>query len=291
MATPDAAGAAARPSGRVLIVAGSDSGGGAGIQADIKAVTALGGFAMTAVTALTAQNTTGVWAVHEVPAGFVREQIRVVLEDIGADVVKIGMLGATPMIEAVAAALAALAPDLPVVLDPVMVAKGGHPLLARDAVETLRAVLLPRALVVTPNTEEAALLTGVGIGGVDDQIRAGAMLRSAGAAAALVKGGHMAGPEVDDVLVEADGVTLFRSPRIDTRHTHGTGCTLASAVATGLAQGLGLREAVARARAYVHAAILAAPGLGAGHGPLGHGHTVRPFPVPADIPARESGAG
>lgn len=277
--------------GRVLIVAGSDSGGGAGIQADIKAVTALGGFAMTAITALTAQNTKGIWGVHEVPVSFVREQIHVVLEDLGADVVKIGMLHAAPVIEAVAEALAAEAPDLPIVLDPVMVAKGGHPLLAADAIDTLRRILLPRTLVVTPNTGEAELLTGLEIADGDAQRRAGDALRADGAAAALVKGGHMGGSEIEDVLVEADGVTRFRSPRVDTRHTHGTGCTLASAIAVGLAQGLGLRDSVARARAYVHAAILGAPGFGGGHGPLDHGHTARPFPVPEPLPERERGTG
>jgi hydroxymethylpyrimidine/phosphomethylpyrimidine kinase len=264
--------------GRVLIVAGSDSGGGAGIQADIKTVTALDGFAMTAITALTAQNTKGVFGVFPVDTGFIRQQIELVATDIGVDAVKTGMLATSEVIEAVADALARFAPDAPVIVDPVMVAKGGAALLQSDAVQTLRARLLPLAALLTPNAPEAEALTGMTIRGVDDMQRAGEALCRAGAAAALVKGGHLDGAEVTDVLVTGQGVEIFRSPRIDSSSTHGTGCTLASAIATGIAQGLGLKDAVARARAYVREAIRTAPGFGHGHGPLNHAHTVRQFP-------------
>ncbi len=199
--------------GRVLIVAGSDSGGGAGIQADIKAVTALGGYAMTAITALTAQNTEGVFGVHAPPPEFVALQMRLTLQDIGADCVKIGMLHSVGVIEAVAGALAEYAAGVPVVLDPVMVAKGGH----------------------------------------------------------------LEGETVRDVLIEPDRTTVFENPRIETRHTHGTGCTLASAIAAGVADGMALDAAVGRAIAWVQEAIRTAPGLGHGHGPLNHGHTVAPY--------------
>jgi len=265
--------------GRVLIIAGSDSGGGAGIQADIKAVTALNGFAMTAITALTAQNTLGVHAVHEVPEAFITRQIEVVLEDLGADVIKLGMLHRASVIHAVADALARLAPDVPLVLDPVMVAKGGHALLEADAMAAMKDRLIPMARLITPNVPEAEALTGAKIENVEDLGGVGDKLTRLGADAVLVKGGHMAGPTVTDVLWQgAARPDVFESPRIDTQHTHGTGCTLASAIACGLAQGLGLTAAVKRARAYVHKAIATAPGFGHGHGPLNHAHTVRDFP-------------
>jgi hydroxymethylpyrimidine/phosphomethylpyrimidine kinase len=260
--------------GRVLIIAGSDSGGGAGIQADIKAVTALGAFAMTAITALTAQNTLGVHGVAGVPIDFVRQQIAVVLDDLGADALKTGMLHDVPVIEAVCDEIAARAKGIPLVADPVMVAKGGHPLLAPAAVDTLKARLLPLATVITPNLPEAEVLAGRPIRDVAGMRAAAADLRALGVPAVLLKGGHLEGDVVTDLLVTADGVEAFDAPRIATRHTHGTGCTLASAIAAGLAQGLSLRDAVQRARAYVRAAIAAAPGYGAGHGPLDHGITV-----------------
>ena len=263
--------------GRVLVIAGSDSGGGAGIQADIKTVTALGGYAMTAITALTAQDTRGVSAIHDVPPDFVAAQARVVLADIGADCVKIGMLHTPEVIEIVAAVVAAEASGIPVVLDPVMVAKGGAPLLRADAVERLRETLLPRATVLTPNIPEAETLAGRSIRDRGDMEAAGRALLAQGPDAVLVKGGHLSGDVVYDALVSADGTRIFESPRIDTSNTHGTGCTLASAIATGLAQGMGLADSVARARAYVIEAIRSAPGLGHGHGPLNHGLTVRPF--------------
>jgi hydroxymethylpyrimidine/phosphomethylpyrimidine kinase len=264
--------------GRVLIVAGSDSGGGAGIQADIKTVTALGGYAATAVTAITAQDTLGVHGVHPVPPDFIARQMSLVLADIGADAVKTGMLGDVAVIEAVADVLESDARGIPLVLDPVMVAKGGARLLGEDAVGALTRLLLPLAFVITPNVPEAEALTGRSITNPDDMEAAGHDLVARGAGAALIKGGHLKGPEVVDVLVEAAGVRRFAGARIDSRSTHGTGCTLASAIACSLAQGTTLAAAVGRARAYVRTAIATAPGFGKGHGPLNHGHTVAPFP-------------
>jgi hydroxymethylpyrimidine/phosphomethylpyrimidine kinase len=273
--------------GRVLICAGSDSGGGAGIQADIKAVTALGGFAMTAITALTAQDTRGVHGVMGVPAEFIRLQVRVVLEDLGADAIKTGMLADSVTIEAVCDALAAFGAGIPLVADPVMVAKGGHPLLAPEAVETLRRRLLPMAAVITPNIPEAEVLSGLAIADVAGMHRAAEKLLSMGVRAVLLKGGHGTGAVLTDLLATPDGTEAFESPRLETRHTHGTGCTLASALACGLAQGMVLRDAVGRARAYVRAAMLAAPGFGSGHGPLWHGVTVDPARLPgATAPTR-----
>lgn len=262
--------------GRVLVVAGSDSGGGAGIQADIKTITALGGYAMTAVTALTAQNTKGVTAVHTVPPKFVAEQIRVTLDDLGADAVKTGMLADAAIIAAVANALDRLAAGIPWVIDPVMVAKGGDRLLADDAAEALKARLVAKAAVVTPNLPEAAALTGRKVATLAEMEAAGHALVKIGAKAALVKGGHLAGDTVIDILVTRMGSKRFESRRINTRHTHGTGCTLASAIACSLAQGMGVEAAVVRARDYVAEAIRTAPGFGSGHGPLNHAHTVKP---------------
>lgn len=275
--------------GRVLIVAGSDSGGGAGIQADLKAVTAMGAFGATAITALTAQNTLGVHAVTAVPTAFIREQIRVVLEDIGADAVKTGMLHDAATIEVVCEEIAARAPGVPLVADPVMVAKGGARLLAEEAVETLKRRLLPLAAVITPNLPEAEVLAGMAIPDRAAMERAARVLLALGVPAVLLKGGHLPGATVVDLLATEAGVEAFESPRIETRHTHGTGCTLASAVAAGLAQGMALRDAVARARAYVRAAILAAPGIGRGHGPLDHAVTLDPGRLGAVV-AREGSA-
>jgi len=259
--------------GRVLIIAGSDSGGGAGIQADIKTVTALGGYAATAITAVTVQNTLGVTGVHPVPLEVVEAQARAVLGDIGADALKTGMLGDAATVELVAGLLAEAA--VPAVVDPVMVAKGGAALLAPEAVAAVRERLVPRAALLTPNAPEAEALTGLTVATTDDQRRAGEALLTLGARAVLMKGGHVPGARVVDLLITADGETAFETDRIETRHTHGTGCTLASACAAGLAQGLPLTDAVARAWAYVQEAMLRAPGLGAGHGPLDHAWPLR----------------
>ncbi len=262
--------------GRVLIIAGSDSGGGAGIQADLKAVTALGAFGMTAITALTAQNTLGVHGVLPVPLDFLRQQIAVVLDDLGADALKTGMLADSATIDAVCDEITARAPGLPLVADPVMVAKGGHPLLVPEAAETLKRRLLPIAAVLTPNLPEAEALCGFAIQNVGAMHQAAKALLALGPKAVLLKGGHLPGDEVVDLLATGARIEIFRDRRIATRHTHGTGCTLASAVAAGLGQGLSLRDSVIRARAYVRAAIASAPGFGAGHGPLNHAVTCDP---------------
>ena len=259
---------------RILIIAGSDSGGGAGIQADIKTVTMLGGYAATAITAITVQNTLGVSGVHPIPVEIVEGQARAVLDDIGADAIKTGMLGDIAMVEAVARILDS-ARSAPAVVDPVMVAKGGSNLLAPSAVDAVRSLMIPRAGLLTPNAPEAEVLTGVPVRTTDDLRRAGEALLKLGAAAVLMKGGHVEGETVVDVLMTPGGETTFEGERIHTRHTHGTGCTLASACAAGLAQGLALPEAVARAWAYVHEAMRQAPGFGAGHGPMDHGWPLR----------------
>jgi hydroxymethylpyrimidine/phosphomethylpyrimidine kinase len=266
--------------GRVLVIAGSDSGGGAGIQADIKTITALGAYAATAITALTAQNTMGVFGVMPVPPDFIRQQIQVVMTDIGADVIKIGMLGDVGTIETVHAALTAYAPHVPIVLDPVMVAKGGHALLAEQAVDSLRRLLVPLASVITPNLPEAEALTGLTIRTEADMRIAAKALLALGVPAVLLKGGHLDSETVTDLLATATDTEAFAAPRIPGRHTHGTGCTTASAVATLLAQGQSLRQAVIGARAYVRAAIAAAPGFGQGHGPLDHTVTLDRDPLP-----------
>jgi hydroxymethylpyrimidine/phosphomethylpyrimidine kinase len=269
--------------GRVLIVAGSDSGGGAGIQADVKAVTVLGGYAATAVTALTAQNTQGVFGVVSVDPDFVAQQMEVVLSDIGADAIKTGMLHSAAVIAVVASTLQRLASNIPVVVDPVMVAKGGTQLLADEAREALVQLLLPQAALVTPNVPEAEALSGVRIRTLDDMRRAGDLILASGASAVLLKGGHLPGNTVVDVLRTIDGEAReFEHPRVETRSTHGTGCTLASAVATGIAEGLTLEAAVDAARRYVLQAIRTAPGLGSGHGPLNHAHPVHEMQARAE---------
>jgi hydroxymethylpyrimidine/phosphomethylpyrimidine kinase len=263
--------------GRILVVAGSDSGGGAGIQADSKTATAFGVYAATAVTALTAQNTRGVSGIVAVDPAFVALQMQVVLEDIGADAIKIGMLLSAPVIRAVSRMCARYATNIPIVVDPVMTAKDGHSLLDADARAVLAAELIPRAALVTPNTVEAQVLTGRRIDGIDDMLRACDDLLEAGAGAVLLKGGHLPGDRVTDVLRTADGAEhRFESERILTRSTHGTGCTLATAIACGIAEGLTLHGAVERAHAYVVEAIRSAPGLGSGAGPLNHVHAMEP---------------
>ena len=249
--------------GRVLIIAGSDSGGGAGIQADVKTVTALGGYAATAITAITVQNTLGVHALHALSPALVEAQARAVLEDIGADAIKIGMLSGVEMVETVARLLDTQ-PCVPAVIDPVMVAKGGGRLLDEEAVRAVRALLVARADLLTPNAPEAAALTGLVVETTDDLRRAGEALLRLGARAVLMKGGHVPGERVVDLLMTAEGETTFAGSRIDTRHTHGTGCTLSSACAAGLAHGLPLGLTVANAWSYTAEAIRRAPGFGAG---------------------------
>jgi len=254
--------------GRVLIVAGSDSSGGAGIQADIKAVTMMGGFAMTAITAVTVQNTLGVTGIHDIPVEIIRDQMKAVLSDIGADAVKTGMLHSVEIIEGVAAEIEAGAEDVPLVVDPVMVAKGGTRLLETNAVDVLRQTLIPMAALVTPNIPEAEVLTGREIKTLEGQKAAADALLGLGADAVLIKGGHMEGEIITDVLATQEAIHTMTSPRIDTRHTHGTGCALASSIAALLSQGVEMVLAVETARDYVHEAIRTAPGFGQGHGPL-----------------------
>jgi hydroxymethylpyrimidine/phosphomethylpyrimidine kinase len=266
--------------GRVLIIAGSDSGGGAGIQADIKTVTVLGGYAMTAITAVTVQNTLGVMGVHAIPPDVVRAQIEAVQSDLGADAWKIGMLGSAAHVRVVEEsyrwAVETFGSAPPMILDPVMIAKGGAALLNEDAVAIIRDELMPCAALVTPNAPEAERLTGLDVRDLDGQKRAAdALVNRLGAWCALVKGGHIHGGRVRDVLLTPAGMRVFESPRIDTKATHGTGCTLASAIAAYVAQGLEIEPAVERARDYLMQAIAAAPGFGHGHQPLGHNWPLR----------------
>jgi hydroxymethylpyrimidine/phosphomethylpyrimidine kinase len=299
---------------RVLSIAGSDSGGGAGIQADIATIGALRAYAMTAITAITVQNTTGVYGVHGVPPEIVAAQIAAVLSDIGADAIKTGMLVSAATVEAVADALqpsclpsppslAARQPcpqageekngatvsspvhrggvrqsrdwattdggrNIPLLVDPVMIAKGGAALLDPAGIEAMRCLLFPMARLVTPNAPEAARLTGLGVENADDLARAGEALVRSGARAVLVKGGHLKGETVTDVLVDETGIRRFESSRLSSPHTHGTGCTLACAIATGLAQGLPLTDSIERARAFVRDAIRTGLAFGRGTGPV-----------------------
>ncbi len=265
--------------GRVLIIAGSDSGGGAGIQADIKTVTMLGGYAATAITAITVQNTLGVTGVVGIDPSVVEAQGRAVLDDIGADAIKTGMLGDIATVEAVARLIDH--GQVPAVIDPVMIAKGGASLLADEAIAAMRELMVPRAALLTPNAPEAAALTGLKVETLDDMYEAAYALLAMGAKAVLMKGGHIYGEAggyadgVTDMLFDGTGEWEFSAPRVISRHTHGTGCTLASACAAGIAQGLNLDEAVERAIEYVRLAIKMAPGFGTGHGPLDHGWPLR----------------
>ena len=266
---------------RVLSIAGSDSGGGAGIQADLKTIAALGCYGMTAITALTAQNTLGVRSIHGVPPEILRDQIDAVVEDIGVDAVKIGMLHAPEIVRTVAEAIDRHALHK-VVLDPVMVATSGAVLIANPAIEVLVRELFPRAVLVTPNLDEAALLVGRPLHSAEDMALAAAELLARGARAVLLKGGHLPGDTVIDLLVTAAGAKHWmQAPRIQSGNTHGTGCTLSSAIAAGLALGQPLLEAVEMARAYVRAAMRAGAAVknGAGGGPLNHGHA----PVPMKL--------
>jgi hydroxymethylpyrimidine/phosphomethylpyrimidine kinase len=263
--------------GRVLIVAGSDSGGGAGIQADLKTVTALGGYGGTAITVLTAQDTKTVAKIEPVSPNMVARQMRMMLDDIGVDCIKTGMLYSTAIIEAVADVIDEKAIDIPLVCDPVLVAKTGDSLLQEDAMQAFKARLILRASIITPNIPEAEMLTGFSIENRDDMVHAAEMMHTLGVPAILLKGGHMPRDVVTDVLQTDDGTELFEAERIASRHTHGTGCTLASAIATGIAQGMELRDAVRRGREFVRRAIAGAPGFGQGHGPLNHAVTVRPL--------------
>ena len=271
--------------GKVLVVAGSDSGGGAGIQADIKAIMAQGAYATTAISALTAQNTLGVQDISPVPPAFVVSQMTSILSDIGADMMKTGMLATREVIEAVAEALDKLAPKLPMLVDPVMVATSGDKLLLDDAMDALQSLLVNHALLVTPNLPEASLLTRRDVDSIDDMKRAADTLMEAGAHAALIKGGHGGDRVVTDLLALQSGMHVFEHERLATTNTHGTGCTLASALSGQIAKAMvadaprdsagrpddaTLRQASETALDYVHQAIKSAPDIGQGNGPLGH---------------------
>lgn len=257
-----------------VTIAGSDSGGGAGIQADLKTFSALGVYGASVIAALTAQNTKGVTGIHDVPPDFITAQIDAVFSDLDVRAVKIGMLSQPAVIEAVAAGLDRWKARN-VVLDPVMVASSGDRLLNPDAIDVLKRLLIPRALVITPNLPEAAALLDEPLARNEDEMLAQAgRLRDRGAQAVLIKGGHSDGAEAVDMLVEASSFTRLATPRVDTRNTHGTGCTLSSAIAAGLAKGLSLVAAAREAKVYVSEAIAASARLaiGAGHGPVHHFH-------------------
>lgn len=259
-----------------VTIAGSDSGGGAGIQADLKTFSALGVYGASVVTALTAQNTLGVQGIHDVPPDFVARQMASVFDDLAVGAVKIGMLSRAPVIAAVAEGLARHAPAVPVVLDPVMVATSGDRLLADSAVAALRLQLIPRAQLITPNLPEAAVLLGEAVAADEETMLAqGRRLLALGPGAVLMKGGHGSGAESTDLLVgPGEAVLRLTGPRLPTRNTHGTGCTLSAAIASGLARGLSLPEAARAAKAYLSAALAAADRLsiGRGHGPVHHFH-------------------
>jgi hydroxymethylpyrimidine/phosphomethylpyrimidine kinase len=268
---------------RVLSIAGSDSGGGAGIQADLKTFAALGCFGMTAITALTAQNTCGVRAIHAVPSDMLRAQIDAVLEDIGADAVKVGMLHSPEIVRTVAQAIDRHQLSR-VVFDPVMVATSGAKLIDDPAIAVLVTELFPRAALITPNLDEAALLVGRPLTSAQDMAQAAAELIVRGARAVLLKGGHLAGDTVMDLLLQASGEPLWlQAPRIDTANTHGTGCTLSSAIAAHLALGATLAEAVQQARDFVRQALQAGASVktGQGEGPLNHGFAPLPMQLRA----------
>ena len=259
---------------RVLTIAGSDSSGGAGIQADIKTVSALGAFAASAVTMVTVQDTNGISDIHQTPPLVVSGQISAVMADIGADAIKTGALGSLECIHTVALEIEKLASDIPLVVDPVLVSTSGGSLMDRDALGVFKAELVLQADLITPNIHEAEILAGSEITCIADMKRMGERLLTLGPPAVLITGGHLKSEQVTDVLITLDGITEFTSPRLATRHDHGTGCTLASAIATGLAQQMPLNAAIERAHGYVQAALRTAPGLGRGRGPVNHMHVL-----------------
>jgi hydroxymethylpyrimidine/phosphomethylpyrimidine kinase len=260
--------------GRVLTIAGSDSGGGAGIQADIKTITALGGYASSAITAVTDQDTKKVYSIHSVPPDFVAAQIKTVLSDIGADVIKIGMLHTLDMVRSVTAALESHAGGIPLIVDPVMVSTSGYKLMSIEAINTFKLGLIKLSEVLTPNLPEAEALTGLKIHSISDMQSAIPALRNLGAKNVLLKGGHLRGNSIADLLITEKNNYLYEGERILSNSTHGTGCTLASAIAISMAQGLTIVKAVSRARNYVNKAIITAPQYGSGCGPLNHTHPI-----------------
>jgi hydroxymethylpyrimidine kinase/phosphomethylpyrimidine kinase len=254
---------------KVMTIAGSDSGGGAGIQADLKTIAALGGYGTSVITALTAQNTQSVARIHAVPPPMIRAQYRAIMDDIGTDAIKIGMLGPSPAIEAVAEALAAAPADY-IVLDPVMISKSGAQLLPDDAIESLTGLLIPRCTVLTPNIPEAERLTGISIESDEDIRDAALRLEEMGAGASLIKGGHLDRPDIVNTLYDGSSFRQFTSPRLDSRFTHGTGCTLSSAIATYLGRGDTLADAVEKGIEFVTEGIRNGYVVGNGTNPLNH---------------------
>ncbi len=256
--------------GKILAIAGSDPSGGAGIQADIKTISALGGYAMAAITTLTVQNTRQVYDVHPIAANIVADQVTAVLKDITPDAIKLGMMASAETLKQLSQIFVDNS-DIPLIVDPVIKSTSGHSLLEKSGIEVLISDILPLTDLLTPNLAEAAQLANMEhINSIKDMMRAGEKLIAMGAAAVLVKGGHLSGDILTDVLVCKDDIYKFSSPLIATKNTHGTGCTLASAIATGIGQGIALKDAVGRAHKYVHNAILQAPEIGHGKGPLNH---------------------
>lgn len=258
----------------VLTIAGTDPSGGAGIQADLKTFAALGCYGMSVVTALVAQNTCGVRAIHSVPPEFVREQLLAVLEDIRPDAIKIGMVHSVGLVNVIADILTAY-PDIPVVFDPVMIATSGHRLIEQDTVAAIVEKLFPLSEVITPNMDEASFLTGIPVKGIDDMQEAAAMIMQMNPKALLLKGGHLQSEKLTSMLVNTAGlIQEYHSDKIDTKNMHGSGCTLSSAIASYLAIGDSLRDAVAKAQVYVHGAIFNAADviIGKGNGPLNHSY-------------------
>lgn len=257
---------------RVLTIAGSDSGGGAGIQADLKTFQANGCYGMSVITAVTAQNTQGVTDIHPIPVETIRKQLYAVLEDIGADAIKIGMLHSVEVIECVAEGLSSFS-EPPLVLDPVMVATSGDRLIQDDAVDAMKKHLFPRARLITPNIPETEVLTGKKIETVEQMKEAGRSLAAEFGSGVLVKGGHLSEEELEDIFCDGGGIHIFRNQRLSTRNSHGTGCTLSSAIASQLAHGFGAVEAIEKGIDYLQGAIRAGAEyrLGIGSGPVYHG--------------------
>lgn len=256
--------------GKILVIAGSDSGGGAGIQADIKTISALGGYPTTAITAITAQNTIAINDIHYLPNDIIASQIEAVFSDIKIDAVKIGMLGNDNIVNQVAKSLKKFATDVPIILDSVMIAKTGNSLLAEESLEGFKMNLLPLASLVTPNLPELEVLSDIKIKTKDNIVKAARKIIDFGAEAVLVKGGHGKGEILYDILVTENNVKIFQGERINTKNTHGTGCTLASAIATYITQGNSLEISVMKARKYVRSAIIKSFSIGHGHGCLQH---------------------
>jgi len=255
---------------KIMTIAGSDSGGGAGIQGDIKTISSLGGYATSAITAITAQNTIGVKSILNIPINMIEAQITVILEDIGTDAIKIGMLSNEKIIHCVTKVISTLKKKIPIVLDPVMVAKGGHKLLDKGAEKALINKLMPFCTIITPNIPEAEVITGIKINNINDLEIAGQSIIKMGINNILMKGGHLDDKMLTDILITRDNIEYFESERIITQNSHGTGCTLSSAIACGLGQKLTLKESINRAHKYVYKSILNAPNIGKGNGPLNH---------------------